>query len=201
MRTNIYASFKSPSTAQSAVGALLDHGARVEDVSLVLPGTYDNRTGTPDATGTPEETLNRAESGITTTTGEDAASGAAKGAGIGLGIGALAALVSVLVPGVGLVVGGGALATALAGTAATTAAGAIAGGMTGYLKDQGVPEEMASKFSSHIERGGAVVSISVPSNDVDYDRAQAIFAKYGENEVEVWNAEPVVSSDPEWSKA
>jgi hypothetical protein len=195
MRTNIYASFKTPMTAQSAVGALLDHGARVEDVSLVLPGTYDNKTGTT------EDTMNRAESGITTTTGADAASGAAKGAGIGLGVGAVAALVSVLVPGIGLVIGGGALATALAGAAATTAAGAIAGGMTGYLKDQGVPEEMAGRFSSHIERGGAVVSISVPSNDVDYDRAQAIFAKYGENEVEVWNAEPIATTDPHWSKA
>ncbi len=183
MRTNVYATFRTPSTAQSAVGALLDHGARVEDISLVLPKDYEH----PEETN--EDALDKAESGITTTTGADAASGAAKGAGIGLGVGAVAALVSILVPGVGLVLGGGALATALAGAAATTAAGAIAGGMTGYLKDQGVDEETATRFSSHVERGGAIVSISVPSGDLDTATVQSIFAKYGENEVQVWNAE------------
>lgn len=183
MRTNIYATFRTPSTAQSAVGALLDHGARVEDVSVVLPKDYEH----PEDTG--EDAVHRAESGITTTTGQDAASGAAKGAGIGLGVGAVAALVSVLVPGIGLVLGGGALATALAGTAATTAAGAIAGGLTGYLKDQGVPDDTAAQFTSHIERGGAIVSVSVPSGDVDSATAESLFAKYGETEVQVWNAE------------
>lgn len=190
MRTNIYASFREPSHAHSAVGALLDHGANVEDISLVLPSGYQD----PDRTAADE--LESAERGITVTTGEDAAAGAAKGAGIGLGVGAVAALVSVLVPGVGLVLGGGALATALAGTAATTAAGAIAGGVTGYLKDQGVPEDQATKFSGHIERGGAIVSISVPSGELDYNTAQALFAKYAETDVEVWNAEPVSTPQP-----
>lgn len=185
MRTNIYASFRDPSHAQSAVGALLDHGANVQDISLVLPPNYEN----PEKTGTEE--LDRADKGITTTTGADAAAGAAKGAGIGLGVGAAAALVSILVPGIGLVIGGGALATALAGAAATTAAGAIAGGATGYLKDQGVPEEKAHEFSGHIERGGAIVSISVPSGNLDYTTAQSLFAKYSENDVQVWNAEAV----------
>jgi hypothetical protein len=190
MRTNIYATFRSPENAQSAIGALLDHGAKVEDVSLVLPKDYSE----PDKTGA--DVIKSADTGITTTTGEDAASGAAKGAGIGLGIGAVAALVSVLVPGIGLVVGGGALATALAGAAATTAAGAIAGGVTGYLKDQGVPEETATRFNSYIERGGAIVSVSVPSGELDYLKAQELFQKYGENEVEVWNAQPVEQTSP-----
>ncbi len=190
MRTNIYASFREPSHAHSAVGAMLDHGAKVEDISLVLPSGYQ------DSDRTAADELEAAERGITVTTGDDAAAGAAKGAGIGLGVGAIAALVSVLVPGVGLVLGGGALATALAGTAATTAAGAIAGGVTGYLKDQGVPEEQATKFSGHIERGGAIVSISVPSGEMDYNTAQALFAKYAETDVEVWNAEPVSTAQP-----
>ena len=86
MRTNVYATFRTPSTAQSAVGALLDHGARVEDISLVLPKDYEH----PEETN--EDALDKAESGITTTIGADAASGAAKGAGIGLGVGAVAAL-------------------------------------------------------------------------------------------------------------
>lgn len=80
-----------------------------------------------------------AKHGISTTTPEDAGSGAVKGAGIGLGLGAVAAIASLLVPGIGLVTGAGALATALGGAALTAGAGAIAGGVTGYLKDQGVP--------------------------------------------------------------
>lgn len=192
MRTNIYATFRQASTAKSAVGALLDHGAIAEDISLVLPKDY--RDVDPEHNPTEDTGINEiesAEKGITTTTGADAAAGAAKGAGIGLGVGAVAALVSILVPGIGLVMGGGALATALAGAAATTAAGAIAGGATGYLKDQGVPHDVAERFSGQIERGGAVLSISVPSGKLDYQTAQALFAKYGENDIEVWNAEPV----------
>ncbi len=190
MRTNIYATFQDPSHAHSAVGALLDHGAQVQDISLVLPPGYQN--GEKSAA----DEMESADKGITTTTGADAAAGAAKGAGIGLGVGAVAALVSILIPGVGLVLGGGALATAMAGTAASTAAGAIAGGVTGFLKDQGVPEDQITRFSGHIERGGAIVSISVPSGNLDYDTAQALFAKYTETDVEVWNAQPVSTAQP-----
>lgn len=187
MRTNIYATFRQASTAKSAMGALMYHGASAADISLVLPQTYQD----PDHTAADD--IHSAEKGITTTTSEDAASGAAKGAGIGLGVGAVAALVSILVPGIGLVVGGGALATALAGAAGATAAGAIAGGATGYLKDQGVPPELAERYAGQIERGGAIVSISVPSGNLNYDTAKGIFAKYGEAEVEVWNPEPVAT--------
>ncbi|MBC8064720.1 MAG: hypothetical protein H7Y17_07815 [Chlorobia bacterium] len=190
MRTNIYATFRQASTAKSAVGALLDHGAAAEDISLVMPKDYQ------DNDNSATEELDSAEKGITTTTGADAASGAAKGAGIGLGVGVAAALVSILVPGIGLVIGGGALATALAGTAATTAAGAIAGGATGYMKDQGVPHDVADRFTTQVEKGGAILSISVPSGNLDYETAQALFAKYGETDVEVWKAEPARVSTP-----
>lgn len=184
MRNSVYASFDDPSAARNAMGALLDHGARPEDISLVMPEKYTDHYDGDDDNATSNE--RSAETGITTTTGEDAASGAAKGAGIGLGVGAVAAIVSVLVPGVGLVVGGGALATALAGAAATTAAGAIAGGVTGYLKDQGVPDEYATRFSDVYERGGAILTISVPSGDVDSITAEGVLAKYGHANVNVW---------------
>lgn len=183
MRNSVYASFDDPSAARSAMGALLDHGARAEDISLVMPENFKD-TDSDETTATTNE--RSAETGITTTTGDDAAAGAAKGAGIGLGVGAIAAIVSVLVPGVGLVIGGGALATALAGAAATTAAGAIAGGVTGYLKDQGVPDEYATKFSEVYSRGGAILTISVPSGDVDSAKAEGVLSKYGHANVNVW---------------
>jgi hypothetical protein len=178
MRTIIYASFDGVQRAREAAGALLDHGAVKEDLSLVL--SEESRTS---------DEIDSASTGITTTTGADAASGAAVGAGVGLGVGALAAITSIIVPGIGLVVGGGALATALAGAAATTAAGAVAGGVTGYLKDQGIPEDLAMRAETRIKSGGALLSIIVPSNNVDQTLATSILEKYGDTGYEFWTSE------------
>jgi len=120
-----------------------------------------------------------AKKGISTTTGADAGSGAMKGAAIGLGVGALAALASIFVPGVGLVMGGGALAAALGAAAGTTAAGAAAGAVTGYLKDQGVDAQVAADYDAAVKNGGALLAVTVPSNDIDEGRVQEILSKYG----------------------
>lgn len=127
--------------------------------------------------GTQQEAELTAKTGITTTTGADAASGAMKGAGFGLGI--LGALAALAIPGVGLVVGGGALAVALAGVAGSTGAGAVAGAVTGYLKDQGMAEHVAQTYSEVVEQGGALLAVTVPSGDVDEVLARSILDKYG----------------------
>lgn len=124
-----------------------------------------------------------AKQGISTTTPEDAGAGAVKGAGIGLGIGVAAALASLLVPGVGLVLGGGALASAIGGAALTAGAGAIAGGVTGYLKEQGVPGEAAERYHGAIEHGGAMLSVNIPSGNVDQATAEQVLSKYGAADV------------------
>jgi hypothetical protein len=187
MRTNIYASFNDTKMARDAVGALLDHGVQKEDVSLVLPVHED--ANMDSETDRAEETVESAETGITTTTSDDAAVGATKGAFLGLGIGSIAALASILVPGVGLVVGGGALATALLGAGATAVAGAAAGGVTGYLKDQGVPEDEAQRFSNVYEQGGAIVNVTAPSGNIDGATIEAILAKYGVADAEIWKTD------------
>lgn len=156
--------------AERAVGALLDYGVNARDVSVALKRTEPDKTG--------QDVVNMADKGLSTTTLEDAGAGAAKGAGIGLGLGALAAVASVAIPGVGLVVGGGALATALAGMAATTAAGGIAGGTFGYLKDQGIDEEKVARFENAVENGGAVVSVTAPSNGVTEGTVESVLEKY-----------------------
>src|SRR5262249_11262495 len=117
-----------------------------------------------------------AKKGLSTTTPEDAASGAAKGAGIGLGVGVLAALASIFIPGFGLVAGGGALATAIGGAAAATAGGAIAGGVHGYLKDQGVPEEAITVYTEDYHAGGAILAVTTPSNGVDAATVERIIS-------------------------
>lgn len=186
--TNVYAVFPDVDSARSALGALLDHGAHSADISLIVREPYaDHFTGDqPNAT----ELKESAEHGLTPTTAADAGVGAAKGAGLGLGIGAIAALASLLVPGVGLVVGGGALAAAVGGAVGTTAAGAVAGGVAGYLKDQGVAEADALVYADTFENGAAMLSISVPSGDVDALVAQEVLGKY--QNVKYWeHAEPV----------
>ena len=127
-----------------------------------------------------------AKHGLSTTTPEDAGSGAVKGAGIGLGLGAVAAIASLFIPGVGLVTGAGALATALGGAALTAGAGAIAGGVTGYLKDQGVPGEAAQRYHGAVENGGALLAIHVPSGKVEQAEAEQIVAKYGGADVSTY---------------
>jgi hypothetical protein len=121
--------------------------------------------------------------GITTTTARDAGAGAAVGAGLGLGVGVLAALAAVFLPGIGLVIGGGALATALGGAAAATGAGAIAGGVTGYLKDQGMEEHVATDYHNTVAGGGAFVEVNLPSGKVDEVTAREILDKYGASNV------------------
>lgn len=169
MPETLYAAFSDYKMAEKAVGALLDHGMRKEDISLIsnAPGNHESH----------------AENGITTTTGADAAAGAAKGAGIGLAVGALGALASLLIPGFGLVTGGGALATALGAAAGTTAGGAVAGGMTGYLQDQGVEEVAAVDYEEAVKRGGAVVELHLPSNDVGSLQAEQLLNKYAASNI------------------
>jgi hypothetical protein len=178
MSASIYASFATADMAEQAIGALLDHGVRGEDIGVVFHEDYSH-VQTSDTSEESREIRNTAEQGLTTTTPQDAASGAAKGAGIGLGVGVLAGLATLIVPGFGIVLGGGALAAALGAAVGTTAAGAVAGGAYGYLRDQGVEEATIHRYSTVLSGGGAIVSVVVPSNDVDGATIEGVLAKYG----------------------
>ena len=171
MKSTVHALFSDPTVAENAVGALLDHHVLPQDISVLVDSSSEE---SPNA----EEVMTIARTGLTTTTAHDANVGAAKGAGWGLGIGAIAALGSIFLPGIGVVVGGGALAAAALATFGTAAAGAIAGGLTGFLKDQGIEEGVATEYSAILGRGGALVSVSVPSNDVSQETVASILDKY-----------------------
>ena len=147
----IYASFEDVEWAKQAAGALLDKGAKPENLSLIA--------GSAGAHEENKDHDKQAKEGITVTTPSDAAAAAVPGAGIGLGVGILAGLSALAVPGVGLVIGGGALAVAIAGAAGATAAGAISGGALGYLKDQGVDDDEARKLAAHLEARGAILGV------------------------------------------
>ncbi len=164
---------------------------------------YDNPTSTavgsdlnpmdqggPDSAAShansPEATDNAAKHGISTTTPEDAGEGAVKGTGIGLGVGILASIAALAVPGVGIVLGAGALASALGMTALAAGAAAVAGRATGYLKDQGVPADAAERYHGAVTAGGAVLSVAIPSGDVDQATASAVLSKYGASDVNAY---------------
>ena len=170
----IYASFTDVELAKKAAGALLDKGIKAEQLSLVTRNPGYHRDEDQAASDT-------AKKGITTTTPGDAALGAVEGGVIGVGVGVLAAVASLLVPGFGIVVGGGALATAIAGALGATGAGAVSGGALGYLKDQGVDNEVAEKFDADLDAEGALVSVDMPSGDVTNADVEEVFGKYRGN--------------------
>jgi len=204
MSDTLYATFNDASLAERAVGALLDHGVRNEDISVISrdvnrcaeAGHGVTVTSTVDSKGNDiranhEEAYSdhaerAAKAGLSTTTSGDAESGAVKGAGIGLGVGVAAAIASLIIPGFGLVLGGGALAVALAGTAGATAAGAVAGGVTGYLKDQGVPDAAATDYDHAYKNGSAILSVYVPSGKLSRSEIEGILSKYRASYVQTY---------------
>lgn len=176
--TTLFASFTDPGEAERAAAALIDQGARAEDISFVASESYGSKR-TALARSDVAHLEHEAKSGITTTTPADAAFGAAKGGTIGIGVGILAAIAALTIPGVGIVIGGGAFATAFAGAIGTTIAGMAAGSVAGYLKDQGMAENLVTHYSNIVAEGGAIVSVSVPTGDIDTTQAESILAKYG----------------------
>ncbi len=182
MKRSVFASFESPELAERALGALLDHGVRSEDVSVIVSAKEpdDHR---PAAERT-IEVREHAEKGITTTTPEDAVAAMPAGAAVGLGLGAAVGVASLLIPGVGLVIGGGALALAITGAVGATAAGAVTMGALGYLKDQGVDEVAAQNYDRVIGSGGALLAADIPSGDVDEETVRGIMIKYGASGLE-----------------
>ena len=117
----------------------------------------------------------------------DVGHGAAHGAGIGLGVGALAAVATLLIPGLGLVMGGGVLATAMAAIVTGTGAGALAGGLAGFLTQQGVPQDEATRYAQIHEKGGAILAVSVFREEMR-ETVDQILRKHGATEVEAHQA-------------
>lgn len=185
--STLYASFVDASAAEKAAGALLDQGAASADLSIVANVTPTS-VHAVNANEKASDAEHSAKTGLSTTTAMDAATGAAKGATVGIGVGIAAVLASLFIPGLGLVIGGGALATALAGGAATIAAGGAAGGVVGYLKDQGVPEEMVTHYSNQFQQGGAILAVAIPTGSMRSVEIEAYLLKYGASNIATYNS-------------
>lgn len=198
MSHTLYATFARPEDAEKAAGALLERGARAEDLSVIRrPGEGFSGVTEPKATASnvtiadmDDVTEIPATASATVANTEtpheisaspaaaDTKSAAVQGSIIGAGLGAVIAIASLIVPGVGFVLGAGALASAIAGMVATAGMGAAAGAIVGYLKDLGVDEETAAEYGRAVESGGAVLALSVPSAGLDERTAETILNEY-----------------------
>jgi hypothetical protein len=197
--STLYASFIEPIEAERATAALLDRGAQSSDISLLANEKYAD--GVAQAAEAEIAVAEKdAKTGLTTTTPADAAMGAVKGMSIGTGVGIAAALASLLIPGVGLVIGTGALAIAFGGAVGTAVAGAAAGGVYGYLKDQGIAEDMASHYSQAFESGGAILAVELPTGDLDDTQVESILVKYGATNIASYAGPSVIQDVPEASQ-
>lgn len=152
----LVASFDNVDRAADAMAALIDHGVDPINMDLVA----NESAGQMMIKRKQNEYVDKATSGITTTTAEDAKEGAKTGGAAGLGLGALVSLASLVIPGYGIVLGGGALATAAAAAIGTGAAGAATGGIVGYLRDLGADAQVAKDFDEIIKNGGGVLTIT-----------------------------------------
>lgn len=169
--TITYFAFDEVYRAEQFIGALMDHGAVPEDISVVAKEGVDVRDS--------KEIAKEAETGITTTTSGDVAYGAAAGANIGLGLGVAAGLASLFVPGIGLVAGGGAVATAIAGALGSAGAGAIAGGLTGYLRDLGIKDEHIDDWMRFYQARYVIVALNRREDGIEEETVWELAKKYG----------------------
>lgn len=89
----------------------------------------------------------------------------ARTASIGIGVGSLAALAATAIPGVGLAIGGGILATSLIATTAMVTHDAHLDGIDRYLDDRHVPVDEIRGFRDSFDRGGAILSVEMPTGE------------------------------------
>lgn len=171
---NIIAYFNDVKQAEKALGALRDHGIDKESLSLSTSQSNLEALYTAEAAREAQEKAK----GVTTTTADDAATGAIKGAGAGLGVGALGALASLFIPGYGLVFGSGALFTASMAALGTGAGGGVAGAVTGYLKDQGLNDSLIGEYKHALDNAGAVIGVEVTEDEELSTRVRDILRKY-----------------------
>ena len=136
-------SYDSYAQARAAVDAIEKAGVRSSDVSLIANKNVDAAY----------ERLEPVS---------DAAAGAGIGGVVGGGVGRLAGLGQLAIPGLGPVVAAGRLAAMAAGTAA----GVATGGLVGALIGAGVSEEDAAVLSESVRRGGTLVTVRIPDDEV-----------------------------------
>ncbi len=131
--------FDGPNHAEQALSGLQAAGFTPEQVSVVA---HDKR----DVQQLAEHS---------DMAGEGAATGAVTGGMLGGLAGFLIGISALVIPGIGPIVGTGIIVSTLAGAGI----GAAAGGLVGALTGQGVPEEDAREYESHVRQGSILLTV------------------------------------------
>jgi|SRR5947208_6217127 len=144
--TAVFAIFSDRLHVETGVDALLEHGFRGEDVSVLLA---DN-IGTKDFA---HEKHTKAPEGAT--------AGAGAGVLVGGTLGLLAGLGTIAIPGLGAFLVAGPIISALAGAGAA----GVAGGIIGSLVGVGIPEYEAKRYEGLIKEGRILLSVHCDNSD------------------------------------
>ena len=161
--TAVFAIFSDRLHVETGVDALLEHGFRAEDVSVLLA---DNM-GTKDFA---HEKHTKAPEGAT--------AGAGAGALVGGAIGLLAGLGAIAIPGLGIFLAAGPIIGALAGAGAA----GVAGGIIGSLIGLGMPEYEAKRYEGLIKEGRILLSVHCDNSDW-VKRAKEVLANAGAEDI------------------
>jgi len=175
--------------AKAAVADLLQAGAPHDKISLLANSTAGDH---------PVLSVNPAYAREEIDVREGEQSSLVTGAEVGIGIGGflalLAAISPIVIPGIGPLIALGTLATIAAGAAAGGVVGGVVGGLTGH----GVTNEDANLYAEGLKRGGTLVTVLMPGDQVE--KATLIFKTHGavdiEKRGEAWTADGWVSFDP-----
>lgn len=171
MVTTVAGTFEDQTAAQVALERLRAAGIPASDISMIV---RDQETPTEAGVrggAAASATVNSArpevepvlaeravDDEVELVTAEDysaTATGTATGGLIGALGGLLVGLGTLALPGLGPIVAAGPLAATLGGAAV----GAATGGLIGALVDAGVPEEYASTYATHVERGHVLLTV------------------------------------------
>jgi hypothetical protein len=148
---------------EQGVDALLDHGFRSEDISVLLP---DN-VGTKDFA---HEKHTKAPEGT--------AAGAGTGVVVGGTLGLLAGIGALAIPGLGPFIAAGPIMGALAGAGT----GGVVGGIIGALVGMGIPEYEAKRYEGLVKEGGMLLSVHCDNSDW-VKRAKEILERSGAQDI------------------
>lgn len=162
MTTTVTGLFQDRNDAVAAVREIKAAGVPEVEISLVT--NRSEGQSTERSAGDKTVDNNMAETG--------AAGGAQIGGLLGGGAGLLAGLGALTIPGIGPVIGAGWLVA----TAIGAAVGASGGGILGALVGAGVDNDDAQVYVEGIRRGGTLVSVRVPDDEVP--TIEAIMTKY-----------------------
>jgi hypothetical protein len=108
-------------------------------------------------------------------------SGALKGALAGAGLGGLLGVAALAIPGVGPLAAAGAIAASAVPEAAGigAAVGATAGGLSGLFAKEGVDDDDAAYYETHVKQGGYFVGVRADDAGVPLETAREILFRSG----------------------